>query len=135
MSTYYVLDRSLDTPEISLFILISSSLTPLTNCLFCCCLNSMSNYNRNFFSNYQAILERTSDLLYTATDRRAFFKEVTFLIPKSWSVTQWTTIKGMKKTRTLSIKDADFVLKGSGKTEFVAICRSLKHTQRPTQTT
>lgn len=74
---------------------------------------------RSFFS-HQDLFKRTSDLLYDASEKKAFFREVNFIIPKSWSTSQWDLVKtlGLKKTRTQTISNADFIVRNSGMCRF-----------------
>jgi hypothetical protein len=64
----------------------------------------------------QRLFQKTSDLLYEASQHKAYFKEVNFIIPKSWPTNTMSITKtlGLKKTRTQTIGNADFVVKQSG---------------------
>ena len=64
----------------------------------------------------QSLFQRTSELLLEATERKGHLREVSFVIPKLWPVDLWSLYKtpGIKKTRTQTINDADFILKAPG---------------------
>jgi len=66
----------------------------------------------------QELIQAASNIMYKALENRAYFKEVTFLIPKSWDTSQWSQLvngqDNMMKSRTLKLSDADFVVKSQG---------------------
>ena len=58
-------------------------------------------------------------MLSLATDGKAYFKQVNFLIPQSWQTAQWSSpsLKTLpfKKTHTMNVNDGHFIVKNPGK--------------------
>lgn len=73
----------------------------------------------------QLLFQRTSDLLYEASDKKAYFKEVSFIIPKSWPIDSFKSLSDVRKTRIHTISDADFVVKSAGMQPFVVLLLAL----------
>lgn len=68
-------------------------------------------------------------MLYEASDKKAYFKEVSFIIPKSWPIDSFKSLSDVRKTRIHTISDADFVVKSPGMQPFVVLllARLLPH--------
>ena len=73
-------------------------------------INILSEIDAWYFFSLQDLFIDASSALFTATDNRAFFKEVTILVPQSWKNVQGIEVEAATTESLNKVPSADSIM-------------------------